>query len=468
MTDSSRETHVAKRVYAHGLAGFDALARLLSQRYVSVGIIVLATVAFSIRLLVLIHRHSVNVLYWDQWDFWKPLFEDGSLWSGFHLQHGPHRQGLGHLVIVAVAEISDWDTRAECFVIGIILVLAALMALLLKRKLAGSWSWSDAAIPLIILTPTQYEVWVGTPNPAHGALPILLLFCFCLTLLIERRVLRYTLMLVLNFLLIHTGFGLFAGLLTPVVIGLDIFFSIREKERDGIIAGSVALIIAVASMGIFFIEYRFRPAAAGFQFPHPEWWLYLEMVALAYARVVGSVGMEPSSIRAGALVLILFLFCGYRFVFHLLERDSERRLPALVIFVLVSFSLLFVANMAIGRLSLGTGSAQSSRYVPLLLPALVGVYLFAALFLAGRIQQLALIAVVVLASIIGGPAYRHDTIYMRQISKSKRSWAQAYLRTESVEAADDVDGFPIYPAPRATGLSEKLGFLKQNELNLYK
>lgn len=89
-----------------------------------------------------------------------------------------------------------------------------LLALLLKRRLFGPLSYSDVALPVIFLSLEQYETLLNVPNPAPYAYPLLLIMLYCVALLCRNRLLRYALVLTLNFLLIYTGYGLVMGVVT--------------------------------------------------------------------------------------------------------------------------------------------------------------------------------------------------------------------------------------------------------------
>ena len=58
------------------------------------GAIVVATIAAIARVLAFVDVFAINVLYWDQWDFWRALFEDAGPWEIWRQIHGPQRQGL--------------------------------------------------------------------------------------------------------------------------------------------------------------------------------------------------------------------------------------------------------------------------------------------------------------------------------------------------------------------------------------
>src|ERR1051326_4374068 len=84
----------------------------------------------AIRLFTLISRYAVNVFFMDQWDFNEAtLFQKHSLWEMFSWQHGPHRQGLGAILAYLLEPLFQWNTRSESFLVGGIIVLAAISAL---------------------------------------------------------------------------------------------------------------------------------------------------------------------------------------------------------------------------------------------------------------------------------------------------------------------------------------------------
>src|SRR5262249_12321573 len=105
----------------------------------------------------------------------------------------------------------------------------------------------------------QAEAFVAGANISHGPMPLLLVVLYCLAWTVRSQKWRYSLVLVVNFLLIHTGFGLFMGVVTPFLLAI---------ELRGTDAGSsertyslLALIAAGASLAFFFLNYRFDSAS---------------------------------------------------------------------------------------------------------------------------------------------------------------------------------------------------------------
>ncbi|MBN2036251.1 MAG: hypothetical protein JW768_05875 [Chitinispirillaceae bacterium] len=136
-------------------------------------------------LFFFINRYAVNVLFYDHWDLYNAFFTPHSPWEIFTWQHGPHRQGLGSFLILAINEWTGWDQKIHSIAIGIAMVLAAGAFLLLKWRLFRILQWYDSIPVLMILSTKQWEIFAGTPNISHGALPLLLLLLYCIAWTIE-------------------------------------------------------------------------------------------------------------------------------------------------------------------------------------------------------------------------------------------------------------------------------------------
>ena len=68
----------------------------------------------GIRFFLFIHRFSVNVLFFDQFDFLGSFFDHTPrLIDLFFLQHGPHREGVGLIADKYLYPLTNWNVRAE-------------------------------------------------------------------------------------------------------------------------------------------------------------------------------------------------------------------------------------------------------------------------------------------------------------------------------------------------------------------
>lgn len=120
------------------------------------------------RIDQLIRSYAVNLLFSDQWDLYRAFLGERPWWDLFLWQHGPHRQGVAFLLSRYLADVSDWDTRAESYAVAGAILLASLVALQVKRKVVGPITLLDAAIPLAFLTLARSRLssWFQTLHTA--------------------------------------------------------------------------------------------------------------------------------------------------------------------------------------------------------------------------------------------------------------------------------------------------------------
>lgn len=425
---------------------------------------------YAIRIFRLISRYAVNVFFFDQWDFDKTtLFQRHSVWQMFSAQHGPHRQGVGALFQKIVEPLFRWNSRTESFVVGGVIVVAAICALGLKRKLFGSVSVFDVVIPAILFTTAQWQTLFMSQNFAHGPFPLLLLLLYCLAWTSRRQAVRYPLVLFTNFLTIYTGFGVFLGVLTPILLILD-YWASTPQSRLPMSYFIGALFAAFASFGSFFIGYKFynHSAADCFSLRPQSPMLYGHFVTLMFANFFSFRRLTASTTIVGTLILAAVLIALAASLWPLLRR-TRRQLTrdeynrSLIIVALIAFTLLFCVNTAYGRLCLGLPAASVSRYVIYLEPAVLGLYFFLLSLRSGAIRIFLLIGFLV--ATVTASLYR-DRAGMGVAFNIKEHWKMCYLQTEDIEKCNALDG-PVYPVLQDRNIKEKLEYLKKTHQNLY-
>jgi hypothetical protein len=417
-------------------------------------------------LFYAIDRYAVDVPFWDQWDFYQVFFTPHSLWETFSLQFGPHRQGAGGLLTWMTNELTGWNQRAQAFMIGVVMLCAAGAALWLKKRLWGPVQWFDAILVFVILSLKSWEIYFTTPNVSHGALPLLLILLIGVSWTVHSLHLRYGLIIVLNFLALFTGFGMFAAPVTSMLIAFDCRHAFNKKGWRELAVSAVAFCCSIASIACFCHSYTFQPAVDCFHFPDAHWYLYPVFVALEFAAVtLPRYSISIFSITLGFIVTAMFLYM-LMSALGRLRRQTENYFRHQVVFFLIAFSFLFAVNVAIGRLCLGLGAAMTSRYRPLLIPAVIGAYYY----LASHPQWVRTKLVVVILACIavnaivwpwrlkGAEQYQHE----------KASWVQAYKRTGDAKRADSQCGCHIYPDPDRTRLDSKLHWLRQHKYSLFR
>jgi len=448
------------------VAGDAELGRVHYWRVTGPGLAVAAVVVMlGVRFFLVISKYSINVFFYDQWDYLTPFFRhQPSIAELFFWQHGPHREGIGLIADKFLFPVTHWNARTDSFLIGGSIFAAMLLALRLKCKLFGALSYSDVAIPLIFLSLVQYETLVGTPNPAHSGLPLLLTMLYCLAVLGRNRLLRYSFILGLNFLLIYTGFGFFMGVVTVCVFLLECYWIRRHITSVPLAHALVGLSAAAASLASFFIDYKLWPATDCFEIPHHHWLQYFEFTALMFSAFVvpGRLYVSPAITVLGAAILLVAVSLLVWHLMHLLK--GTRSGMHLIGAAMLSYCLLFATSTSIGRLCLGLNAAFTSRYSTLLIPAFLAMYFFL-LSKPWRGKRNLVLTLWIL--LLVPAAMRTRRAELRGYANGKRDWANCYVRTENIYYCDQSANFRVYPHPEENDLQSKLDYLKQHHLNLF-
>jgi hypothetical protein len=412
-----------------------------------------------------ISTYATDVFFSDQWDFDDAtVFQRHNLWQMFTWQHGPHRQGLGAILGWLVEPWFSWDSRVESFMVGGIIVAACALALWLKHKLFGEFSYSDAIIPMILFTPLQAESLFITANLAHGPLPLLLILSYCLAWTITAARPRYILVVLLNFVTVYTGFGLFLGVLTPFLLAIDYRFRVQDKAAARTLFWA-SLVLSVASLGSFFIGYTMQPAIDCFSFRLLPPFRYVGYMLLMLAYVFGAQGTNLGALLTGIILMAGLLAAAVWSLLVLRRRSGVRWLQGFVSALLIAYCLLFTVNAAYGRACQGLQFAAVSRYMNYLELGVLGLY-FSLLALprpTWRHVSLTVLGVAMLGSIWTGETSRKN---MELVRNMKMLWRNCMLEVGDVDRCDQYSW--VYPGPpEKTDLKDKIKYLKRHKLNLY-
>jgi hypothetical protein len=271
-----------------------------------------------------------------------------------------------------------------------------------------------------------------------------------------------------GFLLVHTGFGLVAGVLVPVLLGSECVEAWRDGGARAACWPAAGVALSLASLGVFFVGYAFDPAVDDFAFPSPQARLYPHYAALMLANALGAKGTQGAPTLVGLSALAAVLAVALVHGFALFARRGEARRRSAAIAALAGFGLVFCAATAVGRVSLGLGTAQSSRYLPLVAPALLAVYLHLLTLRSPWLRWPA--AVLAAAAIAAGSLKVHpdDARFIAVLGFQKQRWVEAYRETGSVRGADEAAHRRIYPhPPEQTHLEEKLAMLRERHLSFF-
>ena len=463
--DSGVEPQTSKRYKTQA----DGVSNWLEEQWASL-LVAVAFIFYAARLFRLISRYAVNIFFSDQWEFNDAtLFQKHSLWQIFDWQHGPHRQGLGALFEKLVDPIFGWNSRIESFIVWGVIVTAAICALWLKRRLYGSFSVFDVVIPAILFIPAQWETLFVTANFSHGPFPLLLILVYCLSWTFGKRAVRYPLVLLINFAGIYTGFGIFLGVLTPILLALDYWASAPQTRLRRTYFVWI-LLVAIVSLASFFVGYKFNADLECFSFQPQTPRSYVAYVALMFANFFAIRRLLAFPRIVGTMILAASLVSLAIALGWLLRRQGpkcagEEGNRALLTVGLTAYSLLLCVGTAYGRLCGGLLTAFSPRYAIYLEPAVLGFYFFLLGLHQDRTRKLLLSGFLMAIVAASSHVDRSGMAYFRD---AKQRWKTCYLQTEDIKHCDKVAGFPIYThPPERTHLQEKLQYLKTAGQNLY-
>ena len=427
----------------------------------------------SMRLFAFVDEYAVNVPYWDQWDFLTPFFEGAGLWDRIRWQHGPHRQGLGAILLSVVYPLTDWNIRYECFVSACLLVLTCMVYLWTQKRLWGRWRITDLVIPLIFLSLLQSELFTGAPNPSHGPLPALLIALIAITLTIKNALLRCWVLGALSIVSTYTGFGFFNGLILPLWLLWETL-TLHQSGASGrqIYSAFAATCVATFGTASFFWGYQDQPAIACFEFPHRNPFEYIKFAALMVGRTWGSTSsavLEGRNPEKTALVILEFAALLGVWGYSCRRVISRRQIPGdKVILYLSSFTLIFVCFTAIGRVCGGMIFTLSSRYLPYTNPGVLATYLSLILWLQPSILKKGLLTILLCLLIYKESHFNAANAEFINMRDGKVSWIQCFMSVKDITRCNGETGFKMRPSDDPKVLSDKFRYLEKNGLSFFK
>lgn len=370
-----------------------------------------------------IHTYAVNVPRWDEWDF-VPLIRlwyEGRLTLGeVFAQYDEQRLFFPRLVMLAGVLLARHDVVLHMYGSWLLLTITGFALFLIYRRsipgITGSLAWF-LPVPWLLYSLRQRDslLW-GWQIQWYMATT----FCVLAVYLLDSTNRLGVRLMLAAMSGVVASFSLSAGLLTwPAGLAL-LLWRIRSTEAGRRIAyACLAAAWAVVGFAVFLVYFK------DYRAPHfqPPLDLYLaQPLAVLYFGVL-AIGGTLSMERAHAFAFgLLLLPC-----FALALRSYWRARPgtgpvsgaplALMIFV-----LLFLGQLIVGRSWLGADKALDSKYTPVTLLGLVGIYLtiLSPRSLTNRLREavldgfLGLVSVGIVASALLGIDYGEDALRVRQ------------------------------------------------------
>src|SRR5262249_41216921 len=107
---------------------------------------------------VYLYRFNVSLPFCDEWDLTPAATGEARLtWKWCWTAANQHRAPLTRLEVVLLGWISAWDFRLAHYVNLAWLGLGSLALLVAVRAVRGRSAPADAFLPLLVLTPGQFE-----------------------------------------------------------------------------------------------------------------------------------------------------------------------------------------------------------------------------------------------------------------------------------------------------------------------
>jgi hypothetical protein len=412
-----------------------------------------------------VDRYAVNVMFWDQWGIYGPMFEERGWWDSFNYQHGPHRQGTGALVTRVLANASDWNSRWDAFGVSWVLIAAAGAGLVLAWRCGARTGAAVVAVPLLYLNIRQYEQFAGPSNISHGAMPLLLLTLYCLAWFVKTRGLRLGFVAGLTFLGIFTGFAFYVGVISLVLFSLEGVQLARKKDWRGAMQVGFALAGVLVSWWFFFQNYRDETTSAGCReaLAQTGQTLHFVGVMLANSHGIGGTGWVATAIGLTifALLSALGVYQGAQLIKSGVTTAEPHRV---VIFSLTAFVVMYCASAALGRLGEGVEAARASRYVTLMIPAGLAFCLQLVTTKQAWISRGILFGYLVLLMVLTLQLRPGDLKQAESFRSLRMAWAQAYLESHDIRKANEQAGQELFPG---STMQAQLSYLEKHRLNFF-
>jgi hypothetical protein len=330
----------------------------------------------TLGLLAYIYHYGSNVPFFDDWHLVPYLTGDRPvtfawLWS----QHNDHRVPLTRLLLLGLGKLCGSDFRAGMVFNVLALSATSLVLIATSRHLRGRLSWADAFLPLVLLNPGQWEIYLWSWNVAL-VLPILL------ALLVLALMARWGLQppvwafVTAGFLALAMPLADSAGLaFIPAFVLWFVCVAAVGWRRQAPSSGrtqAVAIAFAVAALGLLALNYMGYSRAGGA--PHEP----TIPAALRTTIEFLSMGIGQASVLIWPLSALIVLAMiglavhGLRLTWTE-QRKDRTRVVALVCFLAGATCLALALGW--GRCGEGDSAGFKSRYVVMALPVPCSAYL---------------------------------------------------------------------------------------------
>lgn len=424
--------------------------------------IILIFFLLAFRWYYILNRYAVNFLFSDQWLFFTPLFEEENWWVIFNWQHGPHRQGLGFLITSWLMYLTDWDTVQDSYYIATVFILATALVLVLKWRLFSKLNIFDVTIPVLCLSLVNYETIIITPNSSHSIFPFFLLCILGCSFTLKNDWMKQCLIGLLTAFLIFTGFGLFAGIVIPLILIWYVLCRLLRHDLRAVIAPTLSFLFVACMIALFVKGYHLLPIKnKGYQLW--DYCYYISMMFTGYFQIE-----DIKYNYLGLFVLFLVISIGLYSFLKMIKEGENANIIYVITFLFSTFTILYCSATAMGRMHFGLQNAQASRHMILLLPALLSCYFYCQLLSKNLLRRFTLTILLIWVALTCIPLSGFHRGIIQGFQTGKIHWIQAYLKTQDIIKAENISGLSLNIHPIGGNLGPKIEYLRRNGLNFFK
>jgi hypothetical protein len=342
--------------------------------------ILLALVPFAF-LVLFVSRYSVDVPYWDEWEMVDHLrnlhagtFSVKELWR----QHNEHRPVFGIVTVMALVQLTHWNTDAEVAAnvcVGL-LIFALTAAFLMKKWPPGRRVplWLLPLISMLVSSPSQAENWLWGWQVTifwSALASVAGLALLSTSDLGWGRVCAAALCAVVATYSFASGMMLW-------VVGLGAWAF--NRRRRGLLQLAFWIAVATLTIASYFYDYHanpFHPTVKS-NFVSVEAFRQYLLYFVKYTGAAVALYDPGYAAAAGCFAVVVFAWLLIR------ERDLIGT-PTYTFALLAGVNAMAGALMTgLGRTGLGTNQGLSLRYISLSTPLWVSI---AVLFALGGSQR---------------------------------------------------------------------------------
>ncbi len=346
----------------------------------SLALSLFAALITPVLYVAFVAHYGVNTLFADDWTI-LPAVESAIhhnlSWQLLWGQHNESRLLLPNLLFILFGLFDHLNLKTIMYFSALIFVAGYFLLLASYRRYAGR---QLGILPTLLIGLVWFSLSEVENSLWAFQLPWFIVdFCLVLLLFIfSCNLRRYITVPTAILVAVAASVSLLQGLLLWPV-GLLCLLWQRRNRRQTYRESSIWVVSAVVTAVLYFRGYNFSTAATGggsvrFAFTHPLASIEYILAATGNVFPVNGPASHASLILRESVGLVLVVVGVLVSILALRDRREGRLVPLPA--ALILFAILFDVSIALGRSSVGTAQALSSRYTMANLLLLIGIALY--------------------------------------------------------------------------------------------